>query len=315
MRTAIHTRVVGALTFTSSVFLNRNPINKQDLAQLRTLNARSGHTPSTIPRLRMYESSGHFALAVLREWSITCSKYFLFDHFCRSSLPRAEQSMCKVLSALSAGCDSALSRNGWDALNLVQPGEPMWKPSSKRLLRLKPLLIARTPLNGTLITVIFYSKKVPCYFTVLAVFVINHQAICPRCLQEDGILHAMTCLRPRLPSTRANHPMSWPTTQTSLESWLSTTSTSRITMPPERRRADDVPASLYCGEIPDAERLSTLTCATPQLPTSCPLEVQEELGLTGMTLVSTPQLFLTNGMEVEVPFPNFFNGQTPPPCM
>lgn len=86
-------------------------------------------------------------------------------------------------------------------------------------------------------------------------------------------------------------------------------------MPPERRRADDVPASLYCGEIPDAERLSTLTCATPLPHTSCPLEVQEELGLTGMTLVSTPQLFLTNGMEVEVPFPNFFNGQTPPPCM
>lgn len=223
--------------------------------------------------------------------------------------------MCKVLSALSAGCDSALSRNGWDALNLVQPGEPMWKPSSKRLLRLKPLLIARTPLNGTLITVIFYSKKVPCYFTVLAVFVINHQAICPRCLQEDGILHAMTCLRPRLPSTRANHPMSWPTTQLSLESWLSTTSTSRITTPPERSRADDLRASLYCGEIPDAERQSMLTCATPQLPTSCPLEVQEELGLTGMTLVSTPQLFLTNGMEVEVPFPNFSNGLTPPPCM
>lgn len=86
-------------------------------------------------------------------------------------------------------------------------------------------------------------------------------------------------------------------------------------MPPERRHADDVPASLYCGEIPDAERLSMQTCVTLPLPTSCPLEVQEELGLTGMTLVSTPQLFLTNGMEVEVPFPNFSNGQTPPPCM
>lgn len=167
-RTAIHTRVVGALTFTSSVFLNRNPINKQDLAQLRTLNARNGHTPSTTPRLRMYESSGHFALAVLKEWSITCSKYFFVYHFYRSSLLRAEQSMSKVLSALSAGCDSALSRNGWDALNLVQPGEPMWKPSTKRLLRLKPLVIARTPLSGTLITVIFYSKKVPCDFIVLA---------------------------------------------------------------------------------------------------------------------------------------------------
>jgi len=78
--------------------------------------------------------------------------------------------MCKVLSALSAGCDSALSRNGWDALNLVQPGEPMWKPSSKRLLRLKPLLIARTPLNGTLITVIFYSKKVRVTLSVLVLF-------------------------------------------------------------------------------------------------------------------------------------------------
>lgn len=159
-RTAIHTRVVGALTFTSSVFLNRNPINKQDLAQLRTLNARNGHTPSTTPRLRMYESSGHFALAVLKEWSITCSKYLLFDHFCRSSLVRAEQSMSKVLSALSVACDSALSRNGWDALNLAQLDEPMWKPSTKRLLRLKPLVIARTPLSGTLITVVFYSKKV-----------------------------------------------------------------------------------------------------------------------------------------------------------
>lgn len=49
-------------------------INKQDLGQLRTLNVRNGHTPSTIPRLRTYESSGHYALAVLREWSIMCSK-------------------------------------------------------------------------------------------------------------------------------------------------------------------------------------------------------------------------------------------------
>lgn len=159
-RTDIHTRVVGELTFTSSVFLNRNPINKQDLAQLRTLNARSGHTPSTTPRLRMYESSGHFALAVLREWSITCSKYSFHNHFRRSSLVKAERSMSKVLSALSVACDSALSRNGWDALNLAQPGEPMWRPSTKRLLRLKPLVIARTPLSGILITVIFFSKKV-----------------------------------------------------------------------------------------------------------------------------------------------------------
>lgn len=169
-RTDIHTRVVGALTFTSSVFLNRTTINKQDLALLRTLNARSGHTPSTTPRLRMYESSGHFALAVLKEWSITCSKYLLFYHFRRSSLPRAEQSMSRVLSALSVACDSALSRNGWDALNLAQPGEPMWKPSTKRLLRLKPLVIARTPLSGTLITVVFYSKKVSiprCYNTLV----------------------------------------------------------------------------------------------------------------------------------------------------
>jgi len=108
----------------------------------------------------MFESSGHYALAVLREWSITCSKYFVFDHFCRSSLPKVERSMSKVLSALSAGCDSALSRNGWDALNLVQQVEPMWKPSLKRALLLRPLLIARTLLSGILITVIFFSKKV-----------------------------------------------------------------------------------------------------------------------------------------------------------
>jgi len=68
--------------------------------------------------------------------------------------------MSRVLSALSAGCDSALSRSGWDALNLVQPGEPMWKPSLKRRLLLKPLLIARTLLNGILSTAIFFSKKV-----------------------------------------------------------------------------------------------------------------------------------------------------------
>jgi len=162
---AIHTRVVGALTFTSSVFLiNRFAINnKQDLVQLRTLNARSGRTPSTIPRLRTYVSCGHYALVVLREWSITCSKYVipgLHSHFFRSSLPKVERSMCKVLSALSVGSDSALSRSGWDALNLAQPGEPMWKPSLKRRLLLKPLLIARTLLNGILITTVFYSKKV-----------------------------------------------------------------------------------------------------------------------------------------------------------
>jgi len=163
-RTAIHTRVAGALTFTSSVLINTLPIiNKQDLVQLRTLNARSGHTPSTIPRLRIFESSGHYALVVLREWSITCSKYAILEllsHFFRSSLPKAERSISKVLSALSAGCDSALSRSGWDALNLVQQDEPMWKPSLKRALLLKPLLIARTPLSGILITVIFFSKKV-----------------------------------------------------------------------------------------------------------------------------------------------------------
>lgn len=72
--TATHTRVVGALTFTSFLFLNRHAINKQDLVQLRTRNVRSGHTPSTIPRLRTYESLGHYALVVLKEWSITCSK-------------------------------------------------------------------------------------------------------------------------------------------------------------------------------------------------------------------------------------------------
>lgn len=74
----IRTRVAGALTFTSSVFLNRCAINKQDLVQLRIRNVRNGRTPSTIPRLRTYESCAHYALAVLREWSITCSKYLSF---------------------------------------------------------------------------------------------------------------------------------------------------------------------------------------------------------------------------------------------
>jgi len=161
---AIHTRVAGALTSTSLMLINPLPIiNKQDLGLLRTLNARSGHTPSTIPRLRTYESCGHYALVVLREWSITCSKYAiaaLLSHFFRSSLLKVEQNMSRVLSALSAGCDSALLKNGWDALNLVQPGEPMWKASMKRQLLLKPLLIARTLLSGILTTVIFYSKKV-----------------------------------------------------------------------------------------------------------------------------------------------------------
>jgi len=165
-RMPIHTRVAGARTFTSSMLINPLPIiNKQDLGRLRTLNVRSGHTPSTIPRLRTFESSGHYALVVLREWSITCSKYVIplpLCHFFRSSLLKVEQSMSRVLSALSAGCDSALLRSGWDALNLAQPGEPMWKPSLKRLLLLKPLLIARTLLRGILITVVFFSKKVSC---------------------------------------------------------------------------------------------------------------------------------------------------------
>jgi len=73
----IRTRVAGAHTFTSSVFLNRQAINKQDLVQLRIRNVRNGRTPLTIPRLRTYESCGHYALGVLREWSITCSKYYL----------------------------------------------------------------------------------------------------------------------------------------------------------------------------------------------------------------------------------------------
>lgn len=73
---AIHTRVAGALIFTNGMLINPLPIiNKQDLGRLRTLNVRNGHTPSTIPRLRTYESCEHFALVVLREWSITCSKY------------------------------------------------------------------------------------------------------------------------------------------------------------------------------------------------------------------------------------------------
>lgn len=77
-RMAILTRVAGVLIFISLMFLNRltinSPINKQDLVQLRTRNARNGHTPSTIPRLRMFESSGHYALVVLKEWNITCSR-------------------------------------------------------------------------------------------------------------------------------------------------------------------------------------------------------------------------------------------------
>jgi len=77
--TAIPTRVVGVPTFTSSMLINHLPIiNKQDVVTLRMFNARSGHTPSTTPRLRMFESSGHYALVVLREWSITCSKYYRF---------------------------------------------------------------------------------------------------------------------------------------------------------------------------------------------------------------------------------------------
>lgn len=71
--------------------------------------------------------------------------------------------MSKVLSALSVACDSALSRNGWEPLCLAQQVEPMWKQSSKHLLLLKPLLIARTLLNGTLITVVFFSKRVTEY--------------------------------------------------------------------------------------------------------------------------------------------------------
>lgn len=68
--------------------------------------------------------------------------------------------MCRVLSALSVESDSALLRNGWESLHLAQRGEPTWKPSTKRALRLKPLLIVRTLLSGILITVTFFSKKV-----------------------------------------------------------------------------------------------------------------------------------------------------------
>jgi len=163
---AILTRVAGAPTFTSLMLINPLPIiNKQDLGQLRTRNVLNGHTPSTIPRLRTYESSGHYALVVLREWSITCSKYVIplpLCHFFRSSLVKVERNMCKALSVLSAECDSVLLRSGWESLHLAQLGEPMWKRSSRHLLLLKPLLIARTLSNGILITVIFFSKKVCC---------------------------------------------------------------------------------------------------------------------------------------------------------
>lgn len=312
MLTPIHTRVAGGLTFTSLPFLNRFAINKQDLVQLRTLNARNGRTPSTIPRLRMFESSGHYALAVLREWSITCSKYFAFDHFCRSSLLKVERSMSKVLSALSAGCDSALSRNGWDALNLVQLDEPMWRPSLKHQLLLKPLLIARTPLSGIQITVIFFSKKV---------LVLLCQAICPRCWQADGTPHATTCSQPRLGLTRGSRLTNWQVIPNSLVPSQSTIVISSITTRPELRYllsdnslADGARESSSCGEIPDVVRPSTPTCAIPQSLTLCPLGALEELGLTDMILESTPWWSSTSGMADVAVSPSSSNGPIPPHC-
>jgi len=103
--------------------------------------------PGTTPWL--YSGSG-----------VSCVPSICSLPFPRSSLLKVEQSISKALSVLSAECDSALLKNGWEPLHLVQQDEPMWKPSLKRLLLLKPLLIARTLLNGILITVIFFSKKV-----------------------------------------------------------------------------------------------------------------------------------------------------------
>ena len=227
-------------------------------------------------------------------------------HFYRSSLPRAEQSMSKVLSALSVACDSALSRNGWDALNLAQLGEPMWKPSTKRLLRLKPLLIARTPLNGIQTTSIFFSKKV---------LQSSMSGVMPAPLIGRG-----TGARTDLISAKAK--LDEDSRQTNLQQTLcsspllpSTNASSGLTMRPELRLDDVRRESLYCMEIPAAERPSTPTCAIPRLPTSCPSEVQEVLGLTDMILASTPWWSSTSGMVVEGPSPSFFNGQTPPPCM
>jgi len=308
---AILTRVVGALTFTSLMFLiNRFAINnKQDLGQLRTLNVRNGHTPSTIPRLRMFESSGHFALVVLREWSITCSKYVTRgarSHFFRSSLLKVEQSMSKVLSALSAGCDSALLRSGWESLHLVQPDEPMWKPSWKSQLLLKPLLIARTLLNGILTTVVFFSKKV---------VAINCQAICPRCSRVVETQHELICSWPKLSLMKAVRPTNWVVTPNSLVRLQSTIVTLTATTLPELGLADCARESLYCGETLDVVKPSTQTSVSPKSLTLFPLEVPEGLGLTDTILASTPSSYSTNGMADVAVSPNSSNGVTPPLCM
>jgi len=190
-----------------------------------------------------------------------------------------ERSTSRVLSALSAGCDSALLRNGWDALNLVQPGEPMWKPYTRRLLLLKPLLIARTLLNGILITVIFYSKKVS---------IINWQAISRQHL-PGNLDPATTCSLPSLSLRKAAAP----TTSVKIPNtlvWLQTTiGSSTITTRPELSLADKARESLFCGEILDVVKPSTLTCVTPSELTLYPLEVPEGLGSMDTTPGSTKQ--------------------------
>jgi len=224
----------------------------------------------------------------------------------RSSLLKVERSMSKVLSALSAECDSALLRSGWDALNLVQLDEPMWKPYSRLQLLLKPLLIARTLLNGILITVTFFSKKV---------LAINCQAICQQCLLGDGTRHARTCSQPKISLMRAAPLTNLLGIRSSSVPSQSTLVTSTITMRPELSLADSRRESLSCGEIPDAERQSMPTCVTPQQPILCPLEVQEGLGSMDTIQGNTLQWSSTNGMAGVAVSLNSFNGPIPHLCM
>jgi len=137
--------------------------------------------------------------------------------------------MCKVLSALSVGSDSALLRSGWDALNLAQLEEPMWKPSTRRALQLKPLLIARTLLSGILITSVFYSKKV--------CGAINKKAISlPYSL--EGPEHAMTLSLPSPNLMTECRRKSLQLTLNFSQSLPSTSGSSRITTRPELSLAD-----------------------------------------------------------------------------
>jgi len=203
----------------------------------------------------------------------------LFLISCRSSLLKVERNMCKALSVLSAECDSALLRNGWESLHLAQPAEPMWKPYLRRLLLLKPLLIARTLLKGILTTVVFFSKKV---------LAINCQAICQQCLLGDGIRHASTCSLRKLSLITAPRPTNLLLTRNSSVPSQSTLVISTITMRPELSLADDRRESLSCGETLDVVKPSTPTSVSPKSLTLYPLGVQEGLGLMDTIPESTP---------------------------